>query len=243
MGYVLIGTISVSFLYEWILRRRHDAELLELLETSFVKSASELGLVGISKKMNFHDLLSQLQPSEELIWLDTYCPDLPNFQEDFASALARGVSFRILAIDPSAEVLELRALEIDEKYGFHSGRDISVFRNEAIGQIKRLQAMPNQITSSGQLALRLYRSLPCAPIYVRLRDGEAIVGYTSYFLSSASFDQPHLIWRGVAEGMLANFVQYFSSKWESAVDGAICMSCSIGEVHFVIDCPNGSSPR
>src|SRR4051812_25484411 len=55
-GLVLIGTVLVTYVYEYVLRRQHDAHLLELVENRLVSNGPRYGLSGIRDQVNFSAL-------------------------------------------------------------------------------------------------------------------------------------------------------------------------------------------
>lgn len=244
-GYVLIGTVLVTFVYDAVLRRHHDEQMLSVLESSLVGGATRQGLIGVYEQLSFRRLFVNLKRGDTLLWLDTYCPDFPNFQEEFLDAIERGATVKMLAIRPDAQTLLMREREINRDYGYSGNASA-----EAALQIARLRKIlisrdeMNEISSvpisREQFDLRLYNDLPCIPMYLHLRKGSAYTGFTSYFLGAPSFREPHLKWKNVADGFLQKFVDYFNQKWERASGASVCLnaSCTNRNLHFVADCPD-----
>lgn len=211
-GLVLIGTVFVTYVYEFVLRRQHDAHLLELVENCLVSNGPKYGLSGIRDQLDFSRVFERLAKGDELLWLDTYCPD-QRFLDALRAALDRGAQVRMLAVEPDAEVARYRSLEIRKGYGYGPVR----FRGEAEGQIEKLKEVLADVPENlhQNMHLRLYSDLPCAPMYIHLREGRPSTAFSSYFLGEPTFRQPHLEWEGSPEGFIWEFYAYFEAKWKS----------------------------
>jgi hypothetical protein len=220
-GIVTIGTVLVSMVYEVALRPEHDAQLLEVVRESMIPRSRDYGLTGI-ERVDFSHIFHRLRKGDELCWLDTYCPDLssPDVQDALKSALSVGATIRMLVIDPDCATARARAQEI-EVAGY--GQE---FQSEARHNIAILEGIRRESGENGTdlLQLRTYTGLPCAPIYLRVKDGRAMEGWTSYFLSLPTYQSAHFYWGQPAhtagplpagQGLgLQAFHRYFVRKWE-----------------------------
>ena len=180
-GLVIIGTVLVTYVYEATLRRQHDHHLLELVEDCLVSNGPKYGLSGIEDEVVWTKLFEKLGEGDELWWLDTYCPD-QRFIGAMRVALLRGAKVRMLAVKPEAEVTGYRAQEIETRFGFSEER----FREEAAGQIARLKEVLSDVPTGlrDHMELRIYTDLPCAPMYIHIRDSRPSTAFTSYFLGA-----------------------------------------------------------
>jgi len=218
-GFVIIGTVLVSFVYEYVLRRHHDESLLKFITNSLVTNGPKYGLVSIVERLDFGALFDRLERGDTLLWLDTYCPDAPNYQEHLLSAIQRGATVHMLAIRPKSEAAKWRANEIKKKFGYSFPR----FAEEASNQIEKLKEVLEGSTSevSQRVKLRLYDDLPCIPMYIHLRGNRPDVAFTSYFLGNPTFSEPHLKWTVTTDGFLRKLYDYFLAKWEAHSDNEV----------------------
>jgi hypothetical protein len=173
------------------------------------------GFLGVIPKMDFEGVFEKLEPEDELLWLDTYCPSLRSSEDAMFDAVDRGARIQMLAIDPSAPSCAARAEEIQE-----AGFTETMFRNEATQGLAHIRGYAGErpiVTPRGILEVRLYDGLPCIPMYVALRDGRPQVGYSSFFLTRATFHEPHIVWGPeTPNGFLERFVEYFRHRWSLA---------------------------
>ncbi|MDQ6948005.1 MAG: hypothetical protein M3256_17495 [Actinomycetota bacterium] len=212
-SYVIMGTVTVSFVYEYVLSERHERKVFSLLEDSILTGGPANGLIAIDKKFDYCELFRDLESNDELLWLDTYCPGR-DFLEPLREALERGARVRMLAVDPSSVTALLRGGEM-KRSGYTQlafVQDVRGFINSVEGVIGRPEDEGN---FRDRATLRLYSDLPCIPMYIVCRNGSMRVGWTSYFLSDGSFDIPHLQWAAVPDGLLSHFRDYFEAKWHA----------------------------
>lgn len=211
-GLVIIGTVLVTYCYEFVLRRQHDAALLTLIERRLVGNAPEFGLLSIARRPDFGAMFDQLSAEDELLWLDTYCPVQRDYQGQLVAAVQRGAHIKMLAIDPDCVTAGLRANEIAKKFGYNPAR----FTNEARGNLENFKMIFESVPLRDRVRVevRLYDDLPCAPLYIRTHRGHPQTAFSSYFLSAPSFDRPHIEWGVASGGFLEDFYAYFQSKWE-----------------------------
>jgi hypothetical protein len=211
-GFVVIGTVLVTYCYEYVLRRQHDRYLVDLIERSLIADAPKFGLVRFHGRFNFGSLFDDLEPGDELLWFDTYCPDQPNYLAQLRSAVHRGASVKLLAVTPDSQVARLRAKEIDPVRGFSVKR----FQDEARGNLETLRdaLACEDAKVRERVQVRLYDDLPCVPMYIRVHAGRPHTAIQSFFLRNPSFDRPHLEWRAASGGTLYDLYDYFVAKWE-----------------------------
>lgn len=218
IGGFLIGTVVVSYAYQHFLGEETENrtvakldEVLALRIDDFFPGAIRYGFSGFATEAP-PTVFSDLEADDELLWLDTYSPDLKSFLPDLCKAVRRGAHLRMLVIDPGAETAQLRAAEI-----VRVGYEAATFRNDTAAFSALLAEAESDLEgAAGSLEVRWYSDLPCVPMYLRLRQGMAITGITGYFLSEPSFDTVHLRWSGTPNGMLPGFHGYFEQKWAQA---------------------------
>lgn len=215
VGTFLIGTVVIGYAYQYFLSEeiedRMVAKLDEVLEhriDRLIPEASRYGFAGFVQAAP-RRAFEALGPGSELLWLDTYSPDLPLFGAQLRQAVERGARVRMLVIDPEAGTTRMRAEEIVEP-----GYDPSKFCGEARAFLAYLaDAAEDLADAPGSLEIRCYDDLPCVPMYLHLRDGKPASGITGFFLTDPSFDQAHLSWTAATGGTLTSFVAYFEHKW------------------------------
>jgi hypothetical protein len=211
---VLLVTVVLSVVFDHFLRDRVLEQWQAFLTESVVKRAPEYGLEDITREMKWPELFNRCQAGETLLWLDTFCPDYDTFLGAIHEAVKRGVAVKMLAVAPGSDVARLRADEIIDK---RLRGDVFL---KALGQ--SLETIKAEFDESdyclGSFRLRLYRDLPCAPMYIHLNaKGRPVRGFTSYFLSHPSVRNPHLKWRPTARdsGFLDACIEYFDNKWNA----------------------------
>jgi hypothetical protein len=218
VGGFLIGTVVVSYAYQYYLgeetENRTVAKLDSVLEQrvdDIFPGAARYGFNGFAKEIP-RTVFTELGAGDELLWLDTYSPDLRLFVPQLREAVGRGAHLRMLVIDPDAQTARLRAAEIAE-----AGYEADSFREDTRDFLAILSKAAEELSDArGELEIRCYTDLPCVPMYLRLRDRQAITGVTGYFLSEPSFDTVHIKWSSTPTGILAGFQRYFEHKWEVA---------------------------
>jgi hypothetical protein len=215
LGTFLIAAVAIGYAYEYflsdevenrmarkldeILERRIDRELLE---------SSKYGFSGFATTAP-RKAFNNLEEGDELLWLDTYSPDLPLFRDKIQAAVKKGAHLRMLVIDPEAATAHMRADEIaDDGYGdTHFCGAAREFLSALVEVAEKLG------DEKGRIEVRAYKDLPGVPMYVHLRNKRPIAGVTGFFLSAPSFDEAHLCWRSADNGMLTSFVDHFEHKW------------------------------
>jgi hypothetical protein len=210
-GYVLIGTVAVTFLYEMAVRRRHDEALIALIESSLVPGATRFGLVRMQSGVNLASLCDSLDSGDELLWLTSYNASLSTFETRLRAALERGARIRMLVVNPNSQVAAFRALELKDSLGF----SVEEYRLQARGYIERLRQQVEQVSPSFRLNLeiRTFRDLLCVPMYIHRRRDRPIAALTTYFLGTGIHDQIHLEWATSPDSLLWRLEDYFNHKW------------------------------
>lgn len=218
VGGFLIGTVVVSYAYEFFLgeesENRTVSKLDEVLErriNDIFPAAAKHGFNGFSigaPKAQFDDLAA----GDELLWLDTYSPDFLVFAEAVRASIARGARVRMLAVAPDSEAAAHRASEIKR-----SGFGTSEFKAGAQAFLECFSEIERQSSGQlGELEVRTYTKLPSIPMYLKARGAETVAGVTGYFLGEPSFDSVHIRWQPAPHGMLSDFRSYFEAKWEAS---------------------------
>lgn len=216
LGGFLIGTVVVSYAYEYFLREETENRTIAKLDDVLARrvdaifpAANEYGFKGFATEAP-RSCFDALEAGDELLWLDTYSPDLRLFAPKLRAAVERGASVRMLIITPDSETARMRAAEIAE-----AGYDPNRFAQGVRDFLELLSSTARELeTARGRVEIRCYEDLPCVPMYIRVRDGRPIAGITGFFLSEASFNAVHISWVEAPSGMLAGFHHYFERKWE-----------------------------
>jgi hypothetical protein len=217
-GSFLIGTVVIGYAYEYFLKEETENRTISKLDEvlkqridDIFPGAARYGFNGFATEVP-RTVFDDLVAGDELLWLDTYSPDLRLFLPRLCEAVRRGARLRMLVLDPKAETAKLRATEI-----VSAGYEPTTFCNDTLDFLAVLtHAAADLDDAPGRLEVRCYSDLPCIPMYLRLRQGEATTGITGYFLSEPSFDSVHLKWSSTPSGMLAGFHSYFEHKWAQA---------------------------
>ena len=218
VGLFLAAVVAVHFMYEMLVKRDEQAalrqEIAESVTTTlsaFMPSYEKWGFQGFQENLDFGKVFGSLEKDDELLWLDTYAPSRAVVAGHVTTALARGAKIRMLAIDPDSENARYRAQEIKQP-GFTEQAFLADLRSF----IQSLRSTSEPALGKAAFELRLYRDLPCVPMYIHKRGGVPIRGYTSYFLSNASENFAHAKWTFADAGMLRYFSEYFDVKWNNA---------------------------
>jgi len=215
IGSFLIAAVAIGYAYQYFLsdeiETRTVSKLDEVLEhriDKIILGASRHGFGGFVNAAP-RQAFEHLSVGDELLWLDTYSPDLPLFGSKLRQAVRAGASLRMLVIDPQADTARMRADEIVEP-----GYERSKFCADAQAFLDYLGAAAKELAGEpGRLEVRCYEDLPCIPMHLHLRQGEPVTGTTGFFLSAPSFDEACISWSNVRGGMLGSFCQYFEHKW------------------------------
>lgn len=184
-----------------------------------IPDAVASGFLGVIPRLDFEQMFAGLGAGDELLWLDTYCPVQRSAEDALFHAVQAGAHIKMLAIDPDAPNCTARADEIRD-----TAFTAAIFRREAIGGLEHLRdyaAASGSLSPPGSLEVRLYRGLPCIPMYLKIRDGKPHVGYTGFFLTKATYREPHVVWGPERPpGFLERFEEYFRHRWELADDAS-----------------------
>jgi hypothetical protein len=228
-GIVTLGTVAVSLVYDIVLRPAQVKQIQATIQDSLIVNARDYGLTRIAR-LDFVGLFERLKEGDELWWLDTYCPDMDKegVRDAMKRALTLGATLRMLVIDPDSEIAKARAEEI--RIGGFDPISFQAGARRHLGFINGLKGelLPGE---AERLHVETYAGLPCAPIYLRMRGredagdwttGQALEGWTSYFLRWPTYEAAHLHWGRPVEDRppplpglgLDAFSRYFGDKWE-----------------------------
>lgn len=182
--------------------------------------SNEIGLIAVHTDCDadwFCGLFNQLEPGQELLWLDTYCPHWNELQIAIGHALERGACARMLVIDPQCESARHRARELEASgWGDYESKfvpECNVFTSVMRG-IEKRTGLP------GRFRLRIYHDLPSIPMYLIVQDGQPVKGYSSFFLTQATgFNFFHFEWTAPNAYILQHMLRYFELKWERQAEG------------------------
>jgi hypothetical protein len=228
-GIVTLGTMAVSLVYDIVLRPAQLKHIQTTIQDSLIVDARDYGLSRIGR-LDFVGLFDRLKEGDELWWLDTYCPDMDKegVRDAMKRALTLGATLRMLVIDPDSDIAKARAEEI--RIG---GFDPDSFHTGARRHLDFISGVKEELSRSEakRLQVETYAGLPCAPIYLRIRGredaadwttGQALEGWTSYFLRWPTYEAAHLHWGRPLEDRppplpglgLDAFARYFGDKWK-----------------------------
>jgi hypothetical protein len=197
-----------------VLISREVTEKLDRL----IQGREKYGLVGFLREMDFVNLFKQLVPEDELLWLDTYGPNYSTFLDELEDAIRRGAKIKMLVIDPMCPNATFRAEEI-EMIGYRE----QAFRQQTEFFIQSITDASNRALNDqktrGSCEIRMYRDLPCIPMYIIRRNGVLLKGYSSAYLTKpTSIRFVHLEWVSRKEdGVLEEMERYFNHKWNAQV--------------------------
>jgi hypothetical protein len=165
IGGFLIGTVVVSYAYEYFLHEETENRTITKLDDllgrrvdGIFPGAAQYGFNGFATEAP-RNSFDTLEAGDELLWLDTYSPDLMLFVPKLQSALERGAMVRMLMIDPAAETTRMRAEEIAEA-GYnpsHFSEGAANFFDVVVNAAKEISA------PRGKLEIRRFSDLPCVP--------------------------------------------------------------------------------
>lgn len=188
-----------------------------ILEGTVAASAST-GLAGFEKQLNFGDLFDSLEAGDELLWLDTFAQNYTVFLPKLRMALGRGCKIRMLVIHPKCDNAVWRARELADG-GFREperfSNQIELFVAAVLDVAKEAEGLP------GSIELRVYRDLPCVPLYLFKRNGGLARGYSSFFFHRPTDGYFHICWRYSPAGFLRDAAEYFERKWEANAKNAV----------------------
>lgn len=167
-------------------------------------SLRELGVQNAYKTFHFSQIFEEAEKGETVSWLDTYCPTQNEFLTAVQEAVARKVSIRMLVIKPDCNNANHRSVELEGTPDSDEGFDMSL--RTFITKMEKLAS-----ASHGLFEIRFYDDLPCVPMYLISKNGEARKGYFSIFLSQPTAHCTHM---ELASGeWLENMASYFDAKW------------------------------
>jgi hypothetical protein len=215
VGSFLIGTVVVGYAYEYFLSEESENRTIAKLDQILAQrvddifpGAAHYGFKGFATEVP-RNCFDGLEDGDELLWLDTYSPDLMLFVPQLRAAINRGASVRMLVISPDSPTAKMRATEIAD-----AGYDITRFTDATRDFLGVLENAGRDFSAApGRLEMRCYEDLPCVPMYLRLHKGRTIAGVTGYFLAEPSFNAVHIRWSEAPGGMLEGFRHYFERKW------------------------------
>lgn len=216
-GEFIMLSVAVAFLYDALLRQRHEDQLRLLITDSLIPGSVKWGLVAVVDKLDFAELFTNLERGDRLLWLDTWCPEFVPFHT-VRAAVERGAHVQMLVIDPDSEVAHFRAVEATG-----AGYDSVAFKANVRRWLENLDECAERLSAEpqpGSIEVRRYSDLPCVPMYITIRSDGSFEAFTAYFLQEPSHRSPHLHWEarvarvGEMESFVARFRSYFEGKWD-----------------------------
>ena len=165
LGTIFVPSGVISFVYEYALRRNFleemNEQLLLALQQQFA-SVSELqdaGLRHIHKKLPIEKIVEDFANSKNTITiLQTWLPDIVNFEQAFISALNNGSEIKVLLLDPLSEYAKQRSKDL----GYSDPNYASNIINANIAHLQRFNRTRNALK---KIEVRLYDALPSLQIY------------------------------------------------------------------------------
>lgn len=173
----------------------------------------KIGLSSIQFGWNAKAFFDQAESNDTLLWLDTFDPNYssPEWKTSFRNALDKGVKIKMLVMDKDSEAAEMRAREVNAKWDFFDNQEH--FNGYLFDE-------HNEDIKSGNLEVRSYVDLPCAPIYIWKKSNGEMRSYSSYFLTTRSADSemPHFVFNQneQSKGFSKMLMSYFDFKWQEA---------------------------
>ena len=220
VGGFLIGTVVVSYAYELFMREEVEQRTVGLMDDvlsqridAIFPGANRFGFFGFAHAAS-RSVFDELEEGDELLWLDTYSPDVHLYRDALHRAVKRGARLRMLAIQPGCATLSMRAEEISTP-----GFDPSTFDERAQDFLEVLEGWEDQLQgAAGKLEIRTYNDLPGVPMYLHLKADRVLAGVTGFFLSEPSFDQVHIKWKVAPGGVLEDLRTHFERKWQRGAE-------------------------
>jgi hypothetical protein len=178
------------------------------------------GFVRFINEMPFTALFEALQAGDELLWLDTYGPNYREFLGEIEPAIIRGVHIRMLVIDPDCDNAHFRAEEIYPIHGYPPPIFCQEVKSFVSIMIETAQRASSNSATRGSFQICSYQDLPCMPMYIILRNGRLLKGYTSMFLTKPTgINFVHLEWKPRDGGLLEEMKNYYDQKWKTITQG------------------------
>jgi hypothetical protein len=123
-------------------------------------------------------------------------------------AIGRGVNVNMLIIKVGCANARHRGVELEPGFPW-SGyvEKHKAFRDDCLSEARKA-------TAPGRLEMIEYSDLPSAPIYLVVRNGKPIIGYSSNFLGTPTGSGfPHFRWLPSRVNMLQEMYDYVERKW------------------------------
>lgn len=159
---------------------------------------TDSSLVRVGRR-DFGRLLAQMEDHDVLWWLYTFYDG--GHLKDIERTLKqrRNGHVRFLVFDGEwCPTSEMRKVEI----GLSPSHAVYVAALVALSE-----RLP------GQVEVRTYRDLPCAPMFLLERNGECVFGYSSYLLCGRAMSLPYLEW-GSKHELAQEMLTYVRTKWD-----------------------------
>jgi hypothetical protein len=233
LGTLLTGAIGAAVLLEAILAKTHIDQIRDSIAPVINESLRSVrhtgvnfGVQSVTKKsdQDWVDLFRNLEPDEELLWLDTSAPKPGWYDQSLPERIRNGTKVRILILDPDSENAKYRATEASEQWYLPSEEQEEAekhFRSEAVLFIEQLSKVGDRLQTDlvkGRLQVALYPDLPGVPLYLIKKQGHPDLAWTSFFLNNATYEQVHFDWTLTSkDSVLLRLAHYFDRKWERTV--------------------------
>jgi len=158
IGGFIAAAVASHFIYEILLKREHEKILIEKLESLLNEQNSSIqktGIIGASENISSDTLAKSIHDAKESVWiLQSWIGDWNRLEKSMFKAVEKGISVRILLIDPNSPHATTRSVEC--------GKDADWVSAGVRGNLRNLVSLS---TNNGNLRKNLQ---------VRIYDGTAV---------------------------------------------------------------------
>jgi hypothetical protein len=219
LGSFLVIAIPVEIIKEMFFEKGNLKKYIDAVsviideKNDSVNQAKKFGLARIEESLPIDKLFKDLKPGETLWWLDTFCPGHSHWIKDVGDAVERGVSIKILILDPTSNIAKLRAEEVKKDYTNGSYiRDLSSFKHDFEEWQKYLEKEKNL----DLLEVLVYDDLLGVPCYIVTKNDKPIYAYSSMFLTKPTGVKfPHFYW--IEGEMCDTLFSYVKEKYDREI--------------------------
>jgi hypothetical protein len=184
--------------------------------SSFQESLANLGLRRIHHApFRFETIFAAASPGDEILWLDTYCPRKDEFFAAMSDSIQRGVTIRMLIIDPNCANAKHRSDELE-----NTADTGPAWQSGLVDFRLRMEQLAARVSS--KLQIRHYDDLLGMPMYLIVAGGSAKRGFFSLFLSHPTAHFVHFELEGGS--LITSLHEYFEAKWKRHANNAVTAS-------------------
>lgn len=221
IGYFLASAVTVHLIYLRCLQKQQTEFISEQMKNEILPNMVMHGLCGIKKfSLSFH-VLENLKNGDTLYWLDTYCPNPDKLSKSLENAIIRGAKVMILSIKADCKNAVYRTEELSEE-SQRKGNvkpQIEIWQN-CLRNIS--ESLKQNKETKGSLEVLLYEDLLGMPLYIQIRNGQPIHGYSGFYVNNSASDFIYLEWKpSSSNGMIRDLANYFDGKWKRNLNNRI----------------------